>query len=366
MAMRTLGIFSLAVLILAASRAASAQTENKNASEQQPGFQSQVDLVSVYFTVRDGQKRLVSDLPQDSFRVVEDGQPQAIKFFAHHTDVVLNVGVLLDTGTHMSWILDEEGHAASMFLRHVVRPSDLAFVVGYAAEVDTLQLPTSDMALLQASVRNVQSGGGEVGPAPEGTAPTPDIGVGGGGTVGINGKPVQMRREAHLYDALRYSAEHHLNGEVGRKAVVVVALSGDAKSQSKLEDALEALLQNDVIAYVLQIYDAPHRHDGHDNCDVIHTYARDEHGEYVLRKLAESTGGRMLEVKGMDRISEALDEISEELHHQYSLGYYPDNRHWDGKFRKIQIITGSDGYKVYARKGYYAKRPHANAATTQP
>ena len=99
-------------------RAAAGQGQSTG---QEGGFRSQVDLVSVYFTVRDDKKRLVSDLAQDGFNVTEDGQPQAIKFFAHHSDVVLNVGVLLDTGTHMSSILDEEGHASSMFLRHVVR-----------------------------------------------------------------------------------------------------------------------------------------------------------------------------------------------------------------------------------------------------
>jgi hypothetical protein len=68
----------------------------------------QVDLVSVYFTVRDDKKRLASELAQDRFSVSEDGKPQSIKFFAHHSDVVLNVGVLLDTGTNMSGILGEE------------------------------------------------------------------------------------------------------------------------------------------------------------------------------------------------------------------------------------------------------------------
>ena len=366
MAMRSIVVLSLAAVLLAGTHA-TAQSDNKpqdsgpQAAGQKGEVRSEVDLVSVYFTVRNDKKQLVSDLPQDSFHVLEDGQPEAIKFFAHHSDVVLNIGVLLDTGTRMDWLLEEEGHAASLFLRHVVRPSDLGFVVSYAASVDTLQLPTSDIKLLQASVKSIPSGGGEVGPAPEGTGPVPDIGVGGGGTVGINGKRVQMNREAHLYDAMRYSTEQFLKGEVGRKAVVIVALSGDAKSQTKMEEALETLLQNDVIAYVLQIYDAPHRHDGHDNCDVIHTYARDEHGEYVLKKLAEATGGRMLEVKGMDRIDDALDEISEELHHQYSLGYYPENKHWDGKFRKIQIAAG-EGYKVSARRGYYANRPAEKTA----
>jgi len=362
MGMRWGGILGVVALGLALAGSVAGQTSEQPPSETQKSeVRSEVDLVSVYFTVRNDKKQLVSELPQESFRVAEDGQLQSIKFFAHHSDVVLNVGVLLDTGTRMSWLLDDEGHAASMFLRHVVRPTDLGFVVSYAASVNTLQLPTSDAKLLQASVRNIPSGGGEVAPAPEGSGPVPDIGVGAGGTVGINGKAVQMNRQAHLYDALRFSTEQYLHGEVGRKAVVVVALSGDAKSQTKLEEALETLLENDVIAYVLQIYDAPHRHDGHDNCDVIHTYARDEHGEYVLKKLAEATGGRMLEVKGMDRIEDALDEVSEELHHQYSLGYYPANKQWDGKFRKIQITTVSHGYRVYARKGYYARRPPAKA-----
>jgi len=350
-------LFTGAALELTPSPKASERQETKAQGE----VRSEVDLVSVYFTVRDEKKQLVSELKEEAFHVAEDGQPQTIKFFAHHSDVVLNVGVLLDTGTRMDWLLDEEGHAASLFLRHVVRPRDLGFVVSYAASVNALQLPTSDMKLLQASVRNVPSGGGEVAPGPEGTGGVPEIGVGAGGTVGINGKPVNLNRQARLYDAIRFSSERYLAGEVGRKAVVIVALSGDAKSETKYEEALEALLASDTIAYVLQIYDAPRRHDGHDRCDVVHTYARDEHGEYVLKKLAGATGGRMLEVKGMERIEEALDEISEELHHQYSLGYYPENKHWDGKFRKVQIAAADGKYKVYARKGYYANRPGVKA-----
>ena len=56
----------------------------------------------------------------------------------------------------------------------------------------------------------------------------------------------------------------------------------------------------------------------------------------------------------MNKIAEAFDQISEELHHQYSLGYYPDNTNWDGRFRKIQIEARNHGDRVTARKGYYA------------
>jgi Ca-activated chloride channel homolog len=325
---------------------------------QGSAIQSQVDLVSVYFTVRDDKKRLVSDLGQESFSVSEDGQPQAIKFFAHHSDVVLNVGVLLDTGTRMSWILGEEAQASTLFLRRVVRPTDLGFIVSYASRVETVQLPTSDFALLKEAAESI--GKGSAIGLPE-RDPAAEPSVWGGGTVGINGRrPLDPNREAHLYDAIRVSTHRYLVGEVGRKAVVIVALSGDSKSESTMADALEALLANDVIAYVLQIYDGSKR----DNCDVLHIYDKDGNGESLLKKLAEATGGRMLEVRGIDKLEDALDEISDELHHQYSLGYYPENKNWDGKFRKIQISAGQKGFKVHARKGYYANLPAGDVAAT--
>src|SRR5262249_20008898 len=318
-------------------------------------FRSEADLVSVYFTVRDDKKRLISDLAQGQFSVAEGNHAQAIKFFAHHSDVVLNIGVLLDTGTNMSWILGEEAQASALFLTHVVRKTDLGFILSYASRVETIQLPTSDIGMLTRQADSIARGAA-IG-LPEQGSPSPGgLSIPGGGTVGINGKRVNEHREAHLYDAIRVGTLRYLKGEIGRKAVVIVALSGDSESESTMEDALQALLEYDVIAYVLQIYDAP----GHDKCDVLHIFEKDS-----LKKLAEATGGRMLEVKGIEKLETALDEISDELHQQYSLGYYPENKHWDGKYRKIQISAREKGYKAYARKGYYANRPAGDVAATQ-
>jgi len=315
-----------------------------------------VDLVSIYFTVRDNNKRLTNDLPQDKFSVSEDGHTQPIKFFAHHSDVLLSLGILLDTGTNMPWILGEEAQASALFVKHVVRPTDLGFILSYASRVETVQLPTSDVALLERQAHSIQTGAA-IGLPDHGQPASRGISLPGGGTVGINGKAVNQRsREAHLYDAARVATLRYLSGEVGRKAVVIVALSGDSQSESSMEDALQTLLENDVVAYVLQIHDAP----GRDKCDVLHIFEKD-----TLKNLAEETGGRVLDVRGMDKLEPALDEISEELHHQYSLGYYPENKNWDSNFRKIQISAAEKGYKVYARKGYYAKRPEGNSTATQ-
>jgi VWFA-related protein len=354
------GSVMVLVLALAAGLGWPRSTFAQDKGGQEGAFQSNVDLVSVYFTVRDDKKHLASDLPQDRFSVSDDGQPQVIKFFAHHSDVVLNVGVLLDTGTNMSWILGKEAQASKLFMEHVIRPRDLGFILSYASRVETVQLPTSDVALLAKQADTIGNGAAAIG-LPE-RDPAPERSVWGGGTVGINGRrPLDQNREAHLYDAIRVSTHGYLEGEVGRKAVVIMALSGDARSESSAEEALESLLENDVIAYVLQISDASK----HDHCDVLHTYEKDGHGEYVLKKLADATGGRMLEVKGIGKLEDALDEISDELHHQYSLGYYPENKNWDGKFRKIQISTGEKAYKVYARKGYYANQPTPKVVASQ-
>ena len=345
-----------------------AQSNPQDASttdeKSQDVFRKKVNLVSVYFTVRDSKKQLASTLDQGNFRVFEDGKEQPIKFFAHHTDVVLNVGMLLDTGTSMAWMLNEEAQASTLFLKHVVRPTDLGFALSYANRVETLQLPTSDTALLAEKLDSIRSGGTVMGtpdqtpPPPASQAPFPGGPHMPGPVPGTGplGRPYNQNREAHLYDAIRVGTLRYLEHEVGRKAVVIIALSGDSRSESTLEDAMEVLLQNDVIAYVLQIYDPPRERSRFDRCDVIHTYEKDDHGEYVLKKMAEATGGRMLEVRGMDKLEEALEEISNELHHQYSLGYYPQNMVLDGRFRKIQITTKDNGYKVFARKGYYARQ----------
>lgn len=343
----------LAFLSSALPQSASAQEKPANDTGNQQGVvRRDVDLVSIYFTVRDNNRRLANDLPQDKFSVSEDGHPQAIKFFAHHSDVLLSLGILLDTGTNMSWILGEEAQASALFIKHVVRPTDLGFILSYASRVDTLQLPTSDVALLEEQAHSIQTGAA-IGLPDRGSPSERGVSLPGGGTVGINGKPFNKNREAHLYDAVRVGALRYLSGEVGRKAVVIVALSGDSRSESTMEDALQTLLENDVIAYVLQIYDAP----GRDKCDVLHIFEKD-----TLKQLAEATGGRVLEVHGMDKLEPALDEISEELHHQYSLGYYPENKKWDGAFRKIQISASEKGYKIFARKGYYANRPEGTSA----
>jgi len=92
---------------------------------------------------------------------------------------------------------------------------------------------------------------------------------------------------------------------------------------------------------------------------VIHIlYVHDYHygrGD-IARKMADETGGRMIDVSSEKRLNEAFAQISEELRSQYTIGYYPSNTSRDGQFRKVKVETSNKDYRILVRKGYYAPK----------
>jgi VWFA-related protein len=77
-------------------------------------------------------------------------------------------------------------------------------------------------------------------------------------------------------------------------------------------------------------------------------------GSSAMSQLAEQTGGRVINVGNSGRkLEDAFDQIQDELRTQYLLSYTPTNKSADGTYRKIDLECGK-GFKVQARKGYYA------------
>jgi len=325
-----------------------------SSSAQQTNLRADVDLVSIYFTVRDKREHLVTNLPKEAFKVVEDGRPQDISFFAVHSDVPLNVGVLLDTSTSLSRTLGLEADAASRFFDTVMRRNDQGFLVSYASRTEVLQVPIEDADQLATKAQTIrkQGRGDDIIPASRRTSQSPFPGrFPLPAPVPPSSIPdTASLRVARLYDSVVFSVERFLSREVGRKALVIAALADDARSEASLRDALKTLKENDVIAYVLEVQHAPRR--DRDDCDIVHVFRSDE--ENRIARLAVETGGRVIKVEGFEKMQAAFEQIADELHNQYSLGYRPTNQNWDGAFRKVSIQAGK-GYKIAARDGYYAK-----------
>jgi VWFA-related protein len=80
-------------------------------------------------------------------------------------------------------------------------------------------------------------------------------------------------------------------------------------------------------------------------------------GDREMHKLAEQTGGRVIDVgNNPQKLRKAFDEIGTELRSQYMIGYTPANTLTDGKYRKLEVKPVNAEYKVQARKGYYAPK----------
>ncbi len=281
-------------------------------------------LVNLYAVVLD-KSRPVTGLSREDFELAEDDKAQEIRFFSRETDTPLTLGILIDTSRSQERVLGVEQREANVFIEQVIGKKDLAFVLRFDSEVELLQDLTANHRLLARAIDSTQihSGAG-------GVVPGPFPSSGGGGT--------------NLHDAVYLSARELLKNEVGRKVVIVLSDGEDTGSSKNLREALEAAQRSDVIIYSIAVIDR----------EFYFARSSSFSGDSILRRYAEQTGGRVIEVTNVKDTAKAFREIAEELRTQYSLGYTSSNTRRDGTFRKIRLKIQNRNYKVLTRRGYYA------------
>lgn len=286
-----------------------------------------VNVVNVYFNVKDKKGHLIPNLTKDDFLVNEDSKAQTIKYFAKETDQPLTLGLLIDTSGSQTQVLPIEQSVGAQFLEQVLRPKDEAFLINFDVNVELDQDFTNSGRDLRKALYAVR------------------INTGGGGATGIPGIgqgpfPTSNPRGTLLYDAIFLAADEKLKSEVGRKAMIILTDGEDQGSQEKIQTAIEAAQKADAICYVLLIEDRA----------VYNGF-----GAGMMKKLSEETGGRVIEVGNkIDKLREALNQISDELRTQYFIGYAPTNQKRDGTYRKVEVKTKDKDLKIQARKGYFA------------
>ena len=312
-------------------------------SQNQPGPQEtakeairvNVNVVTVLFNVKDKRGALIPGLKKEDFELYEDNVGQTIKYFATENDLPLTLGILVDTSGSQEQVLGMEKEAGAEFLKDVLRPKDLAFLVDFSVDVQLDQDFTNSQKYLKQALDQlrINTGGHSVSLPP---------GAGG------DPIPISNPKGTLLFDAVYLAANEKLKREVGRKALILLTDGQDYGSRIKPKGAIEAALKSDAIVYVILIADRGFYGIG------------GYFGESDMKKLTQETGGRVIEV-GNDfrKLKEAFDQISEELRHQYYVGYTPTNNEPDGNYRKIDIKVKESTLKdakIQARRGYYAPR----------
>jgi VWFA-related protein len=317
-----------------ASPAAKPGDQSPDQNESTETVKVNVEVVQLFFNVKDKHGALIPNLAKDNFDIFEDGKPQTIKYFKAESDLPLTLGILIDSSGSQMRVLDMEKEVGASFLENILRPKDEAFVISFDIDINLLQDFTNSVSRLRHALNEakintggVSCSGGPIGPQ----GPIPCSSTGPRGTA--------------LYDAVYLASHDELSHEVGRKAMVLLTDGQDEGSRLKIKDAIEAAQKADTICYVLLIADRGFYGLG------SFGYS----GDSEMKKLTQDTGGRVIEVGNKpDKLRKAFDDIAAELRSQYNIGYTPTNTVRDGSFRKVEIKSKQGDYKIQSRSGYYA------------
>ena len=329
----TVRLILTAFLFLAAlsvAQQAPSPQQSQQAADQNPAetLKVNVNVVQLFFNVKDKHGALIPNLTKQDFDIAEDGKSQTIKYFTAETNLPLTIGMMIDSSGSQRNVIEMEKEVGGAFLKQILTDKDEAFVISFDITVDLLQDFTRDTHRLQAALNKAKV----------------NVDYTTGGIPGMGGGPVPTQNAPGtlLYDAVYLSAHDMLSKEVGRKAMILLTDGQDEGSRLKIQDAIEAAQKADTIVYVLLCADR----------GFYGGFGYSGEGE--MRKLTEQTGGRVINVGNkFDKLREAFDQIAKELRSQYNVGYVPTNLKLDGSYRKLEI-KNKQGYKIQARSGYYA------------
>jgi len=288
----------------------------------QTKFRSDVDLVSVSFTVRDDHGGLVDNLTKDDFEVFEDGAPQKIAFFARSVDVPLTLGLILDASGSQSHFMRQHHQDLEVFLNEVLGPQDRAFLVGFGNHLKLVSdFTQSGRALLDRLEMYEHSGRfPEIGPKEE-----RDLGTA-------------------FYDSIYYSVTEKLAAENGRRALLVFSDGEDNSSSHDMMTTIETAQAENVMVFNIRY---TQKEDGQ-------SPARNKYGIRVMDRIAKETGGAHVDAETTDPHA-YFRQITDELRTSYELAYYPSNPIKDNTFRKLVIRPKQAGLTVRAKTGYFAR-----------
>jgi len=291
-----------------------------------------VDVVQLFFNVKDKKGGLIPSLTKDDFEIIEDGKPQTIKYFTAESNLPLTLGILIDSSASQQSVLEMEKEVGGSFLSEILRPKDEAFVISFDVDADLLQDFTNSVHLLRTALESAK-----INSPPSSCTSIPGV---GGGPLPCTSKP----KGTILYDTIYLASHDELAKEVGRKAMILLTDGEDQGSRYTIKEAVEAAQKADAICYVLLIADRG-----------FYGFGGGYSGDREMKKLSAETGGRVIEVGNKpEKLKAAFDQISQELRSQYNIGYKPTNSALDGTFRRVEIRPKNNSYKVQARSGYYA------------
>jgi Ca-activated chloride channel family protein len=280
---------------------------------QAPSFRAGIEIVSLNVTVTDGTARYITDLEAGNFQVFEDGVKQDVTFFSR-ANLPIALALLVDTSASMEARLETAQKAAIGFAQRL-REQDLAEVVDFDSRVVILQSFTNNAAELEQAIRKTSAGG-----------------------------------STSMYNAI-YIALKDLKrvvatslDEIRRQAIVVLSDGEDTSSLLPFEEVLDLAKRSETAIYAIGLRAG-------EGSGASRGFRE---AEFVLRQLAQETGGRAFFPNEVGELPAIYTQISDELSSQYTVGYSSRNNKRDGAWRRIVVRVDRPSATARTKLGYYA------------
>ncbi|HJT86326.1 MAG TPA: VWA domain-containing protein [Bryobacteraceae bacterium] len=268
-------------------------------------FRLDTRLVVLNVSVLGPDGNIVKGIPESAFSVFEDGQKQEIKVFRQE-DVPISLGLIVDNSESMG-SKRERVISAVRALMEASNHDDEVFVVNFNENPKLVQDFTSNVSLLEASLRKIDAAG-----------------------------------ETAMRDALREGLEHlRVKGRKDKKVLLVVTDGEDNASVEAQQHLVQVAYQSNVIIYAIGLLGGEQPQSA-------------ERARKSLEELTLATGGRAWFPADVAEITQITPEIAHEIRNQYVVGYEPANQANDGAFRKIRVEVNVPDVHVRTRSGYYA------------
>ena len=280
-------------------------------SAQQPSFRAGVDIVSLNVTVTDAATHYITDLEEGDFLVFEDGIKQNVTFFSRRQSPIA-LSLLLDSSASMEEHLSVLQQAATNFV-HKLKSNDIAQVIDFDSRVEIRQGFTGNQAELDTAISQLAAGG-------------------------------STSLHNAIYIALKELRKVRAVNEedVRRQALIVFSDGEDTSSLVSFDEVLDLAKRSETSIYTIALRGS----------DVQAKGFRE--AEFVMRTLAQETGGRSFFPAKIDDLNGVYTQIADELASQYTLGYTSANPRRDGAWRRIVIQVSRPNVTPRTKKGYYA------------
>lgn len=304
-------------------------------------FKAESNIVNVDVAVLDNHNGFIPNIPDKSFRVLEDGVPQTIKkVTAGKAPMTIAMVIEFSNRFQSYWSYGwYQTLTAAYGFVNTLTPDDYLAIIAYDLRSDILSDFTNDKNQIAEALQRLRIPGFS---------------------------------ESNMFDAVCDTADRMSKIE-GRKAIVLLSSGIDTFSKLTYDKARRQLQEDGVPVYpigLLQLQRTMAEANGTLGGARDVTFLQ---GDNELRTFAKETGGQAFFPRFIGEMPEVFAAIEDSMRNQYTLTYSPTNTAKDGKFRKItvQLVNPATNeplkivdqrqkpvkYQILAKAGYKAPLP---------